>query len=268
MSDALGDRMKAYEMLEVGRKLLPLIPAIARIDGRSFSRFTKGLERPYDIRLSDLMVETVKYLVEETHASCGYTQSDEISLVYYSDSVKSEIFFNGRIQKMESVLAGMASTYFTYRCSEFLPPTYVRKLPHFDARVWNVPTKEEAANCLLWREWDATKNSISMAAQHYYSHTALMHKNGSEKQEMLFQAGVNWNDYPAFFKRGSYIRQRKTLRAFDASELERLPPRHEARTNSDLMVERTDYVRVEMPPFGKVLNRVGVVFAGESPVTE
>ena len=69
MNDSLGDRMKFYEMEQAGRRLLPLIPAIARIDGRSFSAFTRGLERPYDSRLSDLMVETVKYLVQETNAN-------------------------------------------------------------------------------------------------------------------------------------------------------------------------------------------------------
>lgn len=76
MSDDFGDRMKLYEMAEAGRKFMPLLPVIARIDGRSFSKFTKGLERPYDIRLSKLMVATTKFLVQETNANCGYTQSD------------------------------------------------------------------------------------------------------------------------------------------------------------------------------------------------
>lgn len=62
----IGNRMKAYEMAEAGRKFMPLLPVIARIDGRSFSKFTKGLERPYDIRLSKLMVATTKFLVQET----------------------------------------------------------------------------------------------------------------------------------------------------------------------------------------------------------
>ena len=84
MNDALGDRMKEFEMLEAGRRLLPVIPALARIDGRRFSRFTSGLARPYDQRLSDLMIATTKHLVEETNANCGYTQSDEITLTWYT----------------------------------------------------------------------------------------------------------------------------------------------------------------------------------------
>lgn len=69
--DDLGDRMKLYEMAEAGRKCMPLLPIVARIDGRSFSRFTQGLERPFDRRLSGLMIETVKFLVRETGAACG-----------------------------------------------------------------------------------------------------------------------------------------------------------------------------------------------------
>jgi tRNA(His) 5'-end guanylyltransferase len=78
-------------------------------------------------------------------------------------------------------------------------------MPRFDARVYVVPTLEEAVNSFLWREQDATKNSITMAASAYYSHNELMNKNGSEKQEMLFQKEVNWNDYPTFFIRVSYV---------------------------------------------------------------
>jgi tRNA(His) guanylyltransferase len=83
-TDDLGDRMKDYEMAEAGRRCMPRLPILARIDGRGFSKFTGGLERPYDRRLSDLMVDTVKFLVRETNAVCGYTQSDEISLAWYA----------------------------------------------------------------------------------------------------------------------------------------------------------------------------------------
>lgn len=267
MNDALGDRMKAYEDMEAGRRLLPLVPALARIDGRCFSSFTRGLGRPYDANFSALMIELTKYLVKETNAVCGYTQSDEITLAWYSPDRRSEIFFDGRIQKMVSVL-GSTAAYFLSRLPEYLPPEYAAKLPTFDARVWSVPTLEEGANCFLWREWDATKNSITMAAQEHYSHKEIHGVGGADKQEMLFRKGVNWNDYPDFFKRGSYVQRRVTSRKFTAAELDKLPPLHEARANPELTVERTDYARIEMPPLGKVINRVGVIYSGEEPRTE
>jgi tRNA(His) 5'-end guanylyltransferase len=265
MSDDLGDRMKGYESAEAQRRCMPLLPIIGRLDGKGFSKFTKGLKRPYDKQLSDLMVETVKYLVEETNAVCGYTQSDEITLAWYSSTTESQVYFDGRIQKMVSVLAAKCSVRFNKLLPEYLPGK-VGLEPVFDCRIWNVPTLEEGANCFLWREFDATKNSISMAAQEYYSHTELMNKNGSDKQEMLFQKGVNWNDFPPFFKRGSYIQRRSVVKKFSTEELEKLPAKHEARTNPDLMIERTEYAVIDMPPFNRVKNRVGVIFNGEAPI--
>lgn len=183
-NDSFGDRMKLFEGAEAARKTLPLVPVMARLDGKGFSKFTKGLKRPYDESMSQAMVVTTAYLVEETNARIGYTQSDEISLVFYSDRIDSEIFFDGKIQKMVSILAGMATSKFNSLLPKYLPAK-TELLPVFDCRVWNVPTLTEAANTILWREKDATKNSISMAAQHYYSHKQLENKNSSEKQEML-----------------------------------------------------------------------------------
>jgi tRNA(His) 5'-end guanylyltransferase len=102
--DNFGDHMKSYEKQTCGIKMLPRIPVIARLDGKGFSKFTKGLKRPYDERLSKLMVETTKYLVKETNANCGYTQSDEITLVWYVESYESSIYFDGRLFKMISDL--------------------------------------------------------------------------------------------------------------------------------------------------------------------
>ena len=266
MNDPLGDRMKKYELTEAGRHLLPLLPVVARLDGKGFSGFTRHLARPYDVRLSNLMVETTTYLVQETAAVCGYTQSDEITLAWYSPDYASQIYFDGRIQKMVSILAAKCSVHFNRLLPKFIPEKAEQE-PVFDCRVWNLPTLEEAANAFLWREFDATKNSISMAAQEFYSHAQLQEKSSSEKQELLWQKGVNWNDYPDFFKRGSYIQRRQVESQLSAEDLEKLPPLHNARKNPNLKFTRTEYRRLELPPLNKVTNRVGVLFRGEEPQT-
>lgn len=262
--DTFGDRMKMYENQTCGIKMLPRIPVIARLDGKGFSKFTKGLKRPYDERLSKLMVETTKYLVKETNANCGYTQSDEITLVWYSDSYESKIYFDGRLFKMISDLASMCSVYFNRHLPNYLPEK-VDKMPRFDCRVFNVPNTEEATNTFLWREQDATKNSISMAAQSVYSHGQLNGKNGSDKQEMLFQKGINWNDYPDFFKRGTYIQRKRVMTKFSSEELEKLPLKHQARINPDLEIERWVVDDVKLPPLSRIKNKVNVVIFGENP---
>lgn len=265
MKDTLGDRMKMYEAMEAQRRFMPGLPIVARIDGRCFSKFTKGMKRPYDPRMQQAMINTTTRLVEATNARIGYTQSDEITLIWDTDPDSQ--FFNGRISKMTSQLAAQATLMFYLEVQKLLPE-FADRLPTFDARVWNVPSKEEAVNCLVWREWDATKNSITMAASHYYSHKQLQGKNGSEKQEMLFQKGVNWNDYPVAFKRGAYVQRTTKVVPFTPEELDRLPPKHEARFNPDLKIERRVVREIQMPPITTVMNRVEVVFEGASPITK
>lgn len=266
MSDEFGDRMKRYESATAGARLTPLIPAMARIDGKNFSKWTRGLERPYDARLSSVMVGVTKKLIEETGALMGYTQSDEISLCWYSPVYDSKIYFDGRIQKMVGDLTAIASLEFNRLVAIELPDR-ADKLARFDARVWNVPTLEEAANTFLWREIDATKNSVSMAARSIYSHKQLHGKGRAAMMDMLMDKGVNWNDYPSFFKRGTWIRYSKISKVFNAEEIASLPPMHNARKNPHLEFERKILGEVDMPSFRSVTNRVGVIFNGETPLT-
>ncbi len=268
MSDDLGDRMKMYEGMEAGRRLMPLLPVLARIDGRAFHSFTRGMDRPFDAAFSAAMVETTAALVRDTGACMGYTQSDEITLAWHSANHKSQIWFDGRVAKMTSQLAAQATLIF-YRLVLETMPAYAERLPTFDARVWSVPNRTEGANAFLWREWDATKNSVSMAAAAYYSHKVLMGKNSPQKHDMLHDKGVNWNDYPAVFKRGAYVQRRTERVPFSAEELDRLPPKHEARANPALVVERSVCAVLDLPPLGTVTNREAVIFDGYSPmVTE
>lgn len=263
---SIADRMKMYERAEATRRCMPLLPICARIDGRGFSRFTDGMRRPYDPALSEMMIEVTRYLVDETQAVVGYTQSDEITLIFYSPDHKSQIFFDGRIQKMTSILAAMTSVKF----NAMLPsrfPEKVARLPVFDCRLWTVPTLGEAVNCLIWREQDAVRNSLSMAARAHYSHKQTMHKSGADLHDMLHEKGVNWNDYPAFFKRGTYVQRRKVVRRFTADELSRLPPKHAAHSDPELMVERNEVRILDLPPILQITNRLDVIFSGVEPET-
>ena len=255
--------MKEYEGMTETR-LMPLLPTFARVDGRAFHSFTRGMKRPYDERMSTAMTKAARWLAKETNARMSYTQSDEITLTWLSSDRKSQIWFDGRHSKMVSQIAALATLIFYRACVEIMPE-YAEKLPSFDARVWQVPNVSEGANVFLWREWDATKNSISMAAHSVYSDKQLHGKNSSDKQEMLFQKGINWNDYPAFFRRGTYIQRRSVVRPFTTEEMDKLPPKHEARTNPGLTVERSEWRVLELPPLGQIVNREAVIFEGAEP---
>lgn len=263
MTDALGDRCKAFEQAEAGRAAMPGLPLLVRLDGRSFSNFTRGLARPYDKRMSRCMIETTRYLVQHTHALVGYTQSDEISLAWHHPESGSDLLFGGKFQKLTSVLAGMASARFCQLVVAHIPEKADRT-PHFDCRVWQVPTLQDAADVFIWREDDATKNSVTMAARSVYSDRELFEKCTSAKHDMLHAKGINWNDYPAFFKRGAYLQRRTQRKALTDEERMRIPEKH--RPDCGAMFERTEVVEVDMPPIRRVLNLLEALFAGAEAV--
>lgn len=264
-TDSLGDRMKAYERLETGQRFIPLLPIYARIDGRGFSRFTQGFDMPYDKRFRQAMLETTRWLVEQTQARMGYTQSDEISLCWQADRYDSSIFFEGKKQKMVSQLAALATQRFNYFLMTHEDPFMrqaAERAPTFDARVFQFPSREECANAFLWRENDATKNALSMAARTHYRHQELMGKQSSELHELLFAKGINFNDYPANFKRGTYVQRREFDTILEPEALARIP---EGKRPANGIVRRRKVVELDLPPLGRIANRAEVIFEAETP---
>lgn len=250
MTDEFGDRMKLYEST-TAYKCMPLLPVCARLDGKCFSNFTKNYDRPFDWRIIDAMCLTTQYLVEETNALVGYTQSDEITLIWYSGNIKSQIFFDGKLQKMISVLASMATGIFN---GEVDKSGHRRAV--FDCRVWQVPNLVEACNVLLWREKDAIRNSVSMLAHEHFSKKQLFKKSKREQLNMLESEGVIWGEYPPEFKRGTYYQRQWSKRKFTADELDRLPQKHKARKNPDLEIERSDVIKLRDFELSKVEDKV------------
>lgn len=265
--DPLGDRMKLYENRESTERFMPLLPVYARIDGRGFSKFTRGLKIPYDEDFRRAMKDTTKFLVEKTQARIGYTQSDEISLCWLADPDGGSVFFDARKQKMVSQLAALASVRFARALAESDNPLLREKAlldPTFDARAYSLPNKMECANAFVWREIDATKNALSMAVRTLYSHKQVEGKGRAEQHEMLFQKGVNFNDYPTEFKRGVYVRKEVVSRALTSEELARIP--EGKRPPEGHQVMRSQLVEMEMPILAHVANKVEVIFEGAAPV--
>lgn len=263
-TDALGDRMKAYEGREAQRRAMPRLPIVVRIDGKGFSKWTRGLQYPFDERLELCRLATTRRLIQETGALIGYHQSDEISLVLYSGDPKSQVYADGRLQKIVSHTASFATVAWQEAVAEYIPEK-VGVPAVFDSRAWDVPSLEEAVNALLWREQDASKNSVSMAARSLYSHKEIYGKSGAEMQEMLHAKGINWNDYPTWAKRGTYMGRRSFDRVLSPEELERLPPLHHARQNPGMIVRRSEVQVLDLPPMSKIANRIGVL-QGANPI--
>ena len=195
LPDELGDRMKSYEAVEAKRRLDVHLPICARIDGRTFSSFTRGFEKPFDPIISGAMKQVCRRLVDETHAKLGFVQSDEISLIWEAEE-GSSIIFDGRVQKMASILASIATSEFTLAMQVSNPDLIAGRKPVFDCRVWQVPSRVEAANVIVWRSQDARKNSISSACRSVLS-AKKMH--GLDQLAMLEAMQEKGLDFHATF---------------------------------------------------------------------
>jgi tRNA(His) 5'-end guanylyltransferase len=235
----LGDRMKEYYENITRNKLTRRAPVIIRLDGKAFHTFTRGFDKPFDKCIVRSMQETMNYLCNNIQGCVlGYTQSDEISLLLCDyQKLDTAAWFDYNIQKMVSVSAAMATfkfldsmrdfyTMLTERLDKYnnIPDCNVeskiltvdqaldkadkilRKLnggAFFDARAFSIP-KEEVNNYFVWRQQDATKNSVMTLAQQYYSQNALNGVKYKEAEDMLFtDKGINWNDLPTAAKRGA-----------------------------------------------------------------
>ena len=223
--DSLGDRMKAYYEEIPKIKLMRRTPVIIRIDGKAFHTFTRGMQKPFDEVLTKAMQETTKYLCENIQGCVlGYTQSDEISLVLIDyQKLETSAWYDNEVQKICSISASMATMAFNryfkknvdeyilsgkYMQSPKIMETYhkaIEKGALFDSRCFNIP-REEVTNYIYWRQLDATRNSIQSVGQANFSHKELHCKTCNDIQDMLMtQKGINWNDFPAYLKRGTAV---------------------------------------------------------------
>jgi tRNA(His) guanylyltransferase len=112
------------------------------------------------------------------------------------------------VRKMASVSASMFTAVFNQIWqATATESSQISSLAMFDSRVFVIPNRTDVENYFIWRQADATRNSLNMLASCYYSHGELHGKGSSDKHEMLFAKGVNWNDCPTNFKRGRIVRK-------------------------------------------------------------
>ena len=199
--DELDKKMRVYEQ-SVDLCVLPDMYLAARIDGRSFSRLTKEIcnfEAPFDERFRDMMVNTVKHLMEcGFRVVFGFTESDEISLLFH----KEENTFGRKVRKYNSILAGEASAAFSLQLG---------RIAAMDCRVVPLPSIERVQDYFLWRQEDAHRNALN--AHCYWmlrkegleareANDRLEGKSIAYKNELLYSHGINFDKLPAWQKRG------------------------------------------------------------------
>ena len=239
---SLGDRQKAYEAVN-DRILVPKMPFIIRVDGKAFHTYTRGFVKPFDEIMCKTMIEVTKKLCEEIPgAVLGYTQSDEITIVCkYTDRIKSQAWFNGRLRKIETIAASKATKWFNKIFSEKVHD-YIEKfegtkeykntlrlfynkkigMAEFDARAFNIP-EWDCINNVIWRQQDATRNSVEAVGHANFS-TKELHKVNCDgiKEMLLKQKNINWeSDFTPYQKYGAFCYKIQETRTIKGETVER-----------------------------------------------
>lgn len=203
--DDIGDRFKAYEAcwdFSLPRRA----PLVIRVDGRGFHGLK--LQKPFDHDFFSVMGETAKALCKEIQgAVLAYFQSDEISIVARDDmQPNTEAWVGKRLSKVVSLAAATATAAYNERA------WMNWGWQQFDARAFVLPDLSEVTNYLIWRQQDATRNSVSMAAHAAFSHKSLHGVNSNGMLDRLREAGKPWEETPTHFKRGAVCRPVKVFK--------------------------------------------------------
>lgn len=204
--DDLDKIMRTYEE-SLDQYIEPDRLIIARLDGRSFTRLTKEVcefRKPFDEGFRDLMVGTVMHLMKEAGFNVvrGFTESDEISLLLAPDSTQ----FNRKVRKLNSILAGEASAYFSLQLG--MPAC-------FDCRIIPLPDQERVDDYFSWREEDANRNVLNswcywtLREDGFNAADAQGHIKGKsieEKKGLLRQYNIEYETLPLWQRKGIHVR--------------------------------------------------------------
>ena len=196
--DELCGLMKSYELCSE-MKYLPETYLIVRLDGSNFHQFTDkmGYEKPFDEGFSNMMRECTVGLMEKYPILYGYTQSDEVSLLFSSSD-----FFRYRVEKISTVLASDFASRFGLLAGEPVA---------FDGRIITLPNSDLVKQYFEWRMEDANRNGLNLWLYWTLRHEGmskneagnyLLKKGVDFKNEELFKRGINYNDVPTWTKRG------------------------------------------------------------------
>lgn len=268
MHDPLGDRMKAFERLSEGDVFDRNKPIYARVDGRGFSKFTDGMHKPFDDRMTSVMQQAAEHLLLRTNAKAAYVQSDEISLAWGAAPVDGDHFFGGRPMKMASVLAGEATTGFFKALMDNRSglAAFADRLPHFDARVTELPSPMVVAEMFAWRGQDAKRNSLNQIAQSIFTPVQLHGKTTGDVKAMLTRRGIGPEDYPSASLNGTLLFRRLKEKRLSTEELARIPESVRPHPDKTFMRSVTEYYTLAHP--SRITNLEEVIFGTGWPSLE
>jgi len=186
----------------------PDLPFFVRLDGRRFQAVSEtiGAQKPFDEKFAKCLVASAIAMFQSGFTpALAYVVSDEINLLFLYTAP-----FRRRVEKINSILAGVASSAFSSSAPKFFHKTSIAA---FDARII-ISSLEKIAEYLAWRQGDAWRNHNNTYAYWFLRKTGHKPLEASKMlkglktkdiHDLLFSHGVNLAQTPAWQRRGILI---------------------------------------------------------------
>ncbi|KAK9095925.1 hypothetical protein Sjap_021422 [Stephania japonica] len=210
MANSKYEYVKSFEVED---KLMPFNWIVVRIDGRHFHQFSDvhEFEKPNDKQALELMNSCAEALLEEfKDVVFAYGVSDEYSFLFK----KTSEFYQRRASKIVSILVSFFSSLYVMKWKTSFPLKELKTIPCFDARAICYPSTKIVRDYFSWRQVDCHVNNqyntcfwmlIKSGKTKREAQDILKGTQTPEKNEILFRLGINYNELPAIFRKGSCV---------------------------------------------------------------
>lgn len=206
----LKDRIASYIDTSTF-KLLNRLPIIITINGRSFSKITSLLEKPFALSFAECICSTLFKLSHEIEGAVfGYSFNDEIIIIARNDQhLDTSPWYDNNIQKISSVVSSMATLHFNNYANSI--DLNLMGEPVFSTNIFNVPNITEAINVMIYKQQQNIQNSVHFACFYEllkkYDKTdikeILSGTSYDDKVNLLqHECNIDFNEYPLAFRRG------------------------------------------------------------------
>ncbi len=211
MQESSSNKFQNWHRHEIFAKTCvpPETPFFVRLDGWKFRKLSENLkaEKPFDEKFAKCMVSSGKTLYRKGfNPALTYFASDELNILFLNRPP-----FRGRIEKIDSILAGLVSSVFTLNLQK-----HFRKIANvsFDSRIVTLTSEERAIEYLAWRQTSNWRNHNNAYAHWILSKIGYKPKEISRKlkglktreiHDLAFKQGVNLAKTPPWQRRGILV---------------------------------------------------------------
>lgn len=210
-----NSRYEYVKKFEKENYLLPDTYIVIRVDGKGFHKFSSkyNFTKPNDLTALEVMNTAAHNVMNQfTEVLMAYGDSDEYSFLLK----KLSAIYERREMKLISLFSSSFTAYYMMEFQKHFDLSS-SMVPLFDARAVLYPNLEVVKDYFRWRQVDCHINNlyntsfwklVESGLTNQEAENKLMGTLSSDKNEILYKLGINYNNEPEIFKKGTiFIRE-------------------------------------------------------------